>query len=156
MPKHFISKKELKSLREKVGSLNLDSTSLENVEVEEIKDERCYFVGRKPFIYEKGTDPIIPTLFMLNVAKPDSRYVTVDDGAVPHIMNGANVFAQGITDMDMGVKAEEMVFVRNKDGIFLAVGVAQREAEDIMQNKKGEAVRLIHFPDDRIFKTFYK
>lgn len=156
MPKHFISKKELKALKDRIGVLGMGTEILKNVEVQEMKDERCYFVEKKPFIYEKGEELIIPMLFMLNEVKPESRCVDVDDGAVPHVMNGANVFAQGITGMDMEIKAEDMVFIRNKDGIFLAVGIASRDAPDVMENKKGEAVRLIHYPDDRIFKTFYE
>ncbi|AKA48094.1 hypothetical protein IX51_02145 [uncultured archaeon] len=156
MPKHFISKKELKSLKDRVDQLGLDPETLANVEVEEIKDEKCYFVDKKPFIYEKGKEAFVPTLFLLNEARPSAAYVSVDDGAVPHVMNGANVFAQGITEIDMKVKTGDMVFVRNKDGIFLAVGIAERDAREIMENRKGEAVKLIHYPDDRIFKTFYK
>ncbi len=155
MPKHFISKKELKSLKEKISTLGFDPAVLRDVQIEEIKDEHCYFIDRKPFVYEHGQE-VIPTLFMLNEVKPESKYVSVDDGAVPHVMNGANVFAQGITDIDSGVSEGDMVFIRNKDGVYIAVGVAQRSASEIMDDKKGEAVRLIHFPDDKIFKTFYK
>lgn len=156
MPKHFISKKDLKVLKEKVSLIGLSTSILNGVEVEEIKDEKCFFVNRKPFVYEKPGEIIIPTLFMLNDLKPESKYVGVDDGAVPHIMNGANVFAQGITDMDMSIKAGDVVFVRNKDRVFIAVGIAERDAVDIIDNKKGEAVKLVHYPDDRIFKAFYR
>ncbi len=156
MPKHFISKKELRILREKVAGMGLDPSILANVEVEEIKDEKCYFVNKKPFIYEKGNETLIPMLFYLNEAKPQIRFVSVDDGAVPHVMNGANVFAQGITDMDPEIKSGDMVFIRNKDSVYLAVGIAEKEASLIMADKKGEAVKLLHYPDDRIFKTFFK
>lgn len=155
MAKHFISKKDLKGLKQKVQSLGLDPEGLENVEIEEIKDEKCFFVNRKPFIYQKGED-IIPILFFLNTARPESKYINVDDGAVPHIMNGANVFAQGITGLDPGIAEGDMVFIRNKDGVYIAVGISTRSAQEIMGDHKGEAVRLLHFPDDRIFKTFYE
>ncbi len=156
MPKHFISKKELRSLREKVAALGFDPEALKEVQVEETKEEKCFFMDRKPFVYEKGEDGVIPTLFMLNALKPKEKYVSVDDGAVPHVMNGANVFAQGITAIDSGIMPGDMVYVKNKDDVFIAVGIAQRSASEIMGDKKGEAVRLIHFPDDKILKTFYK
>lgn len=156
MPRHFISRKDLRKLKERVSYLGIDPGILESVEVEELKDERCYFVDRKPFVYEKGNDVTIPTLFFLNEAKPSAKFVTVDAGAVPHVMNGANVFAQGITDMDMGITGGDMVFVRNGEGIFLAVGISERDATEVMADRKGETVKLIHYPDDRIFKTFYK
>lgn len=156
MPKHFISKKELKRLKERISQVGIDDSIFANVEVEEARDERCYFVNRKPFVYEKGSEPVIPTLFLLNEAKPSEKYVGVDDGAVPHVMNGANVFAQGITEMDLGIEKGDMVFVRNKDSVYLAVGIAQKDAVEIMADKKGEAVKLLHYPDDKIFKTYYK
>lgn len=156
VPRHFISKKELKNLKERVEALNLDTSALDGVEIEEVKDERCYFVNRKPYIYEKGKETVIPMLFFLNDIKPGMKYVSVDDGAVPHIMNGANVFAQGITDVDPEVEVNDMVFIRNKDSVYIGVGIAERSASDIMENKKGEAIRLIHFPNDKIFKMFYK
>lgn len=156
MPRHFISKKELRNLRERIEPLGLDTDVLTGVEIEEIKDERCYFVDKKPFVYEKGGDTIIPILFLLNEVKPETRFVSVDDGAVPHVMNGANVFAQGITDMDMSIREGDMVFIRNKDRVFVGVGISERDAGDIMNERKGEAIRLIHYPNDRIFKTFYK
>lgn len=154
MPKHFISKKELKELQKKLEELNLDTGKLDRVEVDEIKGEKCYFVNRKPYIYEKDT--VIPLLFLLNDIKPGEKWVSVDDGAVPHIMNGANVFAQGITGMDDGILKNDMVFIRNKDNVYIAVGFAERDASEIMEDRKGEAVRLVHFPNDKIFKTFYK
>lgn len=156
VPKHFISKKELKNLKERVEAFGLDPSSLEGVEIEEVKDERCYFVNKKPFVYEKGKETTIPMLFFLNEIKPEKRYVSVDDGAVPHIMNGANVFAQGITEIDPEVKENDMVFIRNKDSVYIGVGISERGASQIMDDKKGEAIRLIHYPNDKIFKTFYK
>lgn len=156
MPKHYISRKELKNLRERVETLGLDPSALEGVEIEEIKDERCYFVNKKPFIYEKGKDTIIPMLFFLNEIKPERKHVSVDDGAVPHIMNGANVFAQGITGIDPEVQENDMVFIRNRDSVYIGVGISERSASGIMEDKKGEVIRLIHYPNDRIFKTFYK
>lgn len=155
MPKHFISKKDLKVLKEKIRGFGLDTSSMDRVEVEEIKDEKCFFINKKPYIYEKQGEAVVPTLFMVNEVKPESKYVDVDDGAVPHVINGANVFAQGITRMDMSISRGDMVFIRNRENVFIAVGISTKDAAEIMGEKKGEAVKIIHYPDDRIFKTFY-
>lgn len=154
MARHFISKKEMKDLNRKLASLGLEISTSSRVEVEEIKSEKCFYVDGKPYVYEK--ESIIPILFLLNDTKPSASYVTVDDGAVPHILNGANVFAQGIIDMDPAIKEGDMVYIRNKDNVFIAVGIAERDSEEVMRDKKGEAIRLIHYPNDRIFKAFYK
>lgn len=152
MARHFVSKKDVKNLKvslEKIGIV-LENSS---VEVDERKGEKCYFVNGKPYVYVSGNT--IPTLFLLNDIRPEKMYVTVDDGAVPHIINGANVFAQGIAEIDPDIGENQMVFIRNTKMQYIAVGISKKSASDIMGNKKGEAITLVHFPGDKILKTFY-
>ncbi len=153
MARHFVSKKDVRTIKDSLSNLGLQLHA-KSVEVDERKGEKCYFVNGKPYVYV--SDQIIPTLFLLNDTKPESMYVTVDDGAVPHIINGANVFAQGITEMDPDIVEDSVVFVRNTKMQYIAVGTATKSAADIMKNKKGEAITLLHFPGDRIMKTFYE
>lgn len=152
MARHFVSKKDVKMLKESLSALGitLESTS---IELDERKGEKCYFVNGKPYVYVGNR--VIPTLFLLNDAMPEKMYVTVDDGAVPHIINGANVFAQGIKEMDPEIVENSMVFIRNTKKQYIATGISSRSAAEIMENKKGEAIILIHFPGDKIMKTFY-
>ncbi len=151
MARHFVSKKDVKALRESLTSLGISLPDV-GVEIDERKGEKCFFVNGRPYVYVY--DRTIPTLFLLNDIQPDSMYVTVDDGAVPHIINGANVFAQGITQMDPEIKENSMVFIRNSKKQYVGVGISKKSAGDIMANKKGEAIILIHFPGDKIMKTF--
>lgn len=153
MARHFVSKKDVKMLKEGLSKLGL-TIGAKSVEVDERKGEKCYFVNGKPYVYV--SDHFVPTLFLLNDTKPEGMYVTVDDGAVPHIINGANVFAQGITEMDPAIDEKSMVFIRNTKMQYIAVGTAARSASDIMEDKKGEAIVLVHFPGDKIMKTFYE
>ncbi len=152
MARHFVSKKDVKMLKESLSKLGitLEATS---IELDERKGEKCYFVNGKPYVYVGNM--VIPTLFLLNDTMPEKMYVTVDDGAVPHIINGANVFAQGITEMDPEIVENSMVFIRNAKKQYIATGISSRSATEIMENKKGEAITLIHFPGDKIMKTFY-
>lgn len=152
MARHFVSKKEVKSLQESLNELGLELGN-RSVEIDERKGEKCYFINGKPCVYI--SDRVIPTLFLLNDIKPARRYVTVDDGAVPHVINGANVFAQGITDIDPEIQEGVMVFIRNTGLQYIAVGISSRSAADIMKDQKGEAIILLHFPGDKIMKTFY-
>jgi PUA domain protein len=152
MSRHVVSKRDLKDIQARVDAMGIGAISLESLEVEENRDEKVYFVRGKPVLYVK--DSLIPTLFFINSTKPAGRWITVDNGAVPHIMNGANVFAQGIRDMDRTVVKGDMVFVKNLDGVYIAVGIAELSGEEIMADRKGEAVRTIHYPGDRIFKAY--
>ncbi|MEM0155318.1 MAG: DUF1947 domain-containing protein [Thermoplasmataceae archaeon] len=152
MSRHVVSKREMKDVRAAVDGMGIGAISLEGLEVEENRDEKVYFVHGKPVLYVK--DSLIPTLFFINSTKPSMRWITVDNGAVPHIMNGANVFAQGIRDMDRTVSKGDMVFVKNLEDVYIAVGIAELSGEEIMANRKGEAIRTIHYPGDRIFKAY--
>lgn len=152
MARHFVSKKDVKFLRETLKDLSIEFQD-SAVEVDERKGEKCYFVGGKPYVYVSSR--VIPTLFLLNELKPDGMYVTVDDGAVPHIINGANVFAQGITEMDPAIDKDSVVYIRNKKNQYIGVGISERSGKEIMEDRKGEAITLIHYPGDKIMKTFY-
>lgn len=152
MARHFVSKKDIKSLRETLRGIGIEFPDMA-VEVDERKGEKCYFVGGKPYVYVGSS--VIPTLFLLNDLKPESMFVTVDDGAVPHIINGANVFAQGITEMDPNIEEESVVYIRNTKRQYIGVGKSKKSGKEIMEEKKGEAIILLHYPGDRIMKTFY-
>ena len=151
MARHFVSKRDAKTLRDALAPLGISLPDV-SIEIDERKGEKCFFVNGKPYVYV--SDRTIPTLFLLNELQPELMYVTVDDGAVPHIINGANVFAQGITQMDPEIKENSMVFIRNSRNQYVAVGISKQSASDIMGDKKGEAIILIHFPGDKIMKTF--
>lgn len=151
MARHFVSKKDVKALRESLNSLGISLPDV-SVEVDERKGEKCYYVNGRPYVYV--SEKVIPTLFLLNELHPEMMCVTVDDGAVPHIINGANVFAQGITRMDPNIKENSVVFIRNNKNQYVGVGVSKKSAGEIMEDKKGEAIILIHYPGDKIMKTF--
>lgn len=151
MARHFVSKKDVKALRESLNALGISLPDV-SVEIDERKGEKCYFVNGKPYVYV--SDRVIPTLFLLNEIQPELMCVTVDDGAIPHIINGANVFAQGIIQMDPEITENSMVFIRNSRKQYVGVGLSKKSASEIMENKKGEAITLIHFPGDKIMKAF--
>ncbi|MEM0158315.1 MAG: DUF1947 domain-containing protein [Thermoplasmataceae archaeon] len=146
-----MSKKEAKKLILALEPMGL-SIPEDGIEVDQRKGEECYYYKGKPYIYHG--DRIIPTIYLLNDLKPERMVLKVDEGAVPHVINGANVFAQGIVYIDPGVKEGDIVFVANTSGSFIAVGVAVRSAEGIMRDRKGTAVKIIHHPGDRIMQTF--
>ena len=151
MARHFISRKEAKSILNSAAEIGL-TIPPGNMEVEEKKKNRCYYIDGKPCLFL--TETLIPTLLTLNDLKPEARTVTVDDGAVPHIMRGANVFAQGIINLDPDISSGNTVFVRDSRKNYIAVGVATRSGPDIMNDRKGEAVKILHYPDDPLIQEF--
>jgi PUA domain protein len=87
--------------------------------------------------------------------KPEKYRVTVDEGALKFVMNGADVMKPGIVYADERIKEGDFVFVtvEGKDSP-IAVGVALCNGEE-MVGGKGKAVKNIHHIKDKIWKQFF-
>jgi PUA domain protein len=147
MSRHILSRKDYKNFIQKLQGLNIDGTSMSDIEIEANKKSEIYYFGGKPIFYNG-----IPTLYLINYLKVKTRTVTVDDGAVPHIINGSNLFAPGIVEMDPEIRKGDMVFIKNKGGLYIAIGEANDDAGNIMLSRKGEAVKILHYLNDKIMK----
>jgi PUA domain protein len=154
MTRHYISRKDARSVMEKLSAIDVSLADSSDVEVDDRKDIKLYYKAKKAIGFEDSNGTFVPSLFILNSTRPGRGFITVDDGAVSHLMNGAALFAQGIIDMDMQIREGQMVFIRNSKGIFFAVGTAVRSASDIMANKRGEAAKLIHYAQDQIYNIY--
>jgi PUA-domain protein len=147
MSRHILSKKDYKNFMERLKKYNIDGSSMADIEIEENKKNEIYYFSGKPVFYNG-----IPTLYLINYLKPETHNITVDDGAVPHIMNGSNLFAPGIKEISNDVKQGDMVFIKNINGLYIAIGTANKNFNIIMSEKKGEAVKILHYLNDNIMK----
>jgi len=149
MSKHILSKKDYRAFMEKLKNFNIDGTSMADVEVETNKKNVVYYFSNKPVFYNG-----MPTLYLINYLKIQTHNVTVDNGAVPHIMNGSNLFAPGIVEIDKNIKKGDMVFIKNMDGLYIAIGKANEDGDVISSTRKGEAVEIVHYLNDKVMKEF--
>ncbi|WMT51740.1 MAG: DUF1947 domain-containing protein [Ferroplasma sp.] len=147
MSRHILSKKDYKNFMQRLQHFNIDGTSMADIEVDSNKKNEIYYFSGKPIFYNG-----MPTLYLINYLKIRTHTVTVDNGAVPHLMNGSNLFAPGILEMDPEIKKDDMVFIKNRDGLYIAIGEANDDAQNIMSTRKGEAVRILHHLNDKIMK----
>jgi len=86
--------------------------------------------------------------------KPEARAVTVDMGAVPFVVNGADVMGPGIVECDPEIQEGDMVWIRDvRNKAPLAVGVALRSGEEIAQRSPGKAIKSLHYAGDKLWKT---
>uniref|UniRef100_UPI00006833A5 conserved hypothetical protein n=1 Tax=Thermoplasma acidophilum (strain ATCC 25905 / DSM 1728 / JCM 9062 / NBRC 15155 / AMRC-C165) TaxID=273075 RepID=UPI00006833A5 len=149
--KHFISKKEAKRIWEQMSRYGIDITG-ESLEVAAQKSASAYYIGGKPMVFQAGD--LIPSVYLLNYRNPSRNIVTVDEGAEPHILNGSDLFAPGIVSMDDSIRKGDMIFVKSSKGYFIAVGMAEMDAGEVMATKRGKAARIIHFPGDELIRAF--
>ncbi len=136
MSRHVVSKKEMRELYGRLKDIGLEAPFItENqIEVEEKKGKKLYYISKIP---------IAPTVELLDAIKPGFKNITIDNGAVPRILGGAKLFAQGIVEMDMGIKSGDTVFIRGLDGRYIAVGKASLDADKIMETRKGPAAEIL-------------
>lgn len=100
----------------------------------------------------KFEDKYLPTIqFIRENPAVDFPHVKVDQGAVRHILNGADIFAQGVTSMSRDFGTNTIVMVFNPQDAVLALGKSLKSYTEII-NSKGKAFRNIHFLGDSIWE----
>src|SRR5436853_7001931 len=126
--------------------------SLDDVPIDESEagPQRLVRRGEEPIALVVG-DGIAPTVRGLLAFPATKRAVTVDMGAVRFIYNGADVMAPGIVDADPGIRAGDVVWVRDeKNGRPLAIGRAIMDGPTMAREEKGKAIQTIHHVGDDI------
>lgn len=162
--RYMLSKKDKKrlvsSIREELGekaaSLVFGSRRVEATRLRHRNVEYVVIVDGVPafFIYKGEVYPTLLLIYKLGFV-PELPIVFVDSGAVPHILNGADVMVPGITRIEGSFIKNDKVFVAEgeKQRIF-AVGRAIMSSEDIVASKKGRAIENIHYVGDELWEIF--
>ena len=154
--RHPLSSKDLKSLLEEAKrvcpSLFDHIDKKKDIELVEVaREERIYLQDGKPILIglEKS---VMPSLAMPQALLETIPKVVVDMGAVPFVVNGADVMAPGIRSVADNVKVGDVVLVVDeKHSKGLAVGILIMDREEILQKKKGKAVKNVHHVGDDIW-----
>ena len=148
MKRYHLSKKRVKEIRK---NLAMDLWIDGKYEIVEDDYDVILVDGVPSYFLWEGK--YYPTVLLLLQNPPENRYVTVDMGAVKHVLNGANIFAAGIVDADEAIKPGDAVYIRDeKYEKPLAVGIALMDGNVMVSEKKGMAVKNIHHYGDKIHK----
>ncbi len=163
--RYAVSSKVLKFLRKRIKELypGEDAEGLvpKDVLVEKIrvgKGEEVFIVGQKVRFFNFSGD-IFPSIHALLEGWGKSLpRVVVDMGAVPYVVNGADVMAPGVVRVEGEfVKGSLVVVVDENHGQPLAVGNSVFSAEIIdrmgKNKEKGRVVISLHHAGDSFFKT---
>jgi len=102
------------------------------------------------FLFENQYFPSIH--FIREYPKIDFPIVKVDEGAVKHILNGADIFAQGISSVSSDFEANSIVIVRNPQDAVLAVGKSLKSSDELLK-LKGKVISNIHYLGDSIWEN---
>ena len=127
----------------------LDDVPLDEAEA---GPHRLLLRGEEPIALFIG-DAIVPSVRGLLAFPATKRWVTVDMGAVRFIYNGADVMAPGIVEADPGIRAGDIVWVRDeKNRRPLSVGRAIMDGPTMAREEKGKAIETLHHVGDEIWK----
>lgn len=120
-----------------------------DMEIVELKDGvEVVSVGGKPLVL-KTKDGFFPTL--ASVDRIPLKRVTVDMGAVPHVVSGADIMAPGVVAADGSIApGDGVVVVDERHGKPLAIGLALVAGCD-MKAPKGRVVRNLHHVGDGVW-----
>mgnify|MGYP005831238855 CR=1 FL=1 len=153
--RHFMKEKDakvfLEKAKKKLGAfLEHILKTKANIELIQTEFAEIYLINGKPLMAEVAGN-IFPTLafkeFLLSAPK-----VFVDMGAIPHVCNGANVMAPGITRFEGEFRKGDFVIIADeKHGKALSVGEVKYDAVEAKKITHGIIVENIHFVGDRIW-----
>jgi len=110
-----------------------------------------FMVNKKPFLMDTGTW-VFPTLKGAVQCPFPERRVAVDAGAIPFVVNGADIMRPGIVSVTDDVKAGLPVqIVDERHGKPLAIGIALLDAPEIRASSGGKMVKRFHHVGDEIW-----
>ncbi len=119
--------------------------------IETNADVSLFMVNRKLLLMDTG-DWVFPTLKGAIQFPFPERRIIVDAGAIPYVVNGADVMRPGIVSVTDDIKSISPVqIVDERHGKPLAIGVALLDAPDIRASTSGKMCKNFHHVSDEIW-----
>jgi predicted RNA-binding protein (TIGR00451 family) len=133
----------VKAIKDNIQFIKEDESSSSSLLYD--KNHRIRF-----FKYE---NQYIPTIqFIRENPSIDLPLVKVDQGAVSHVLNGANIYNQGINSVDRDFKANTIVMISNPQNAILALGKTLITSSELI-NSKGKGIINIHYLGDKLWEN---
>ncbi|MEM0173582.1 MAG: DUF1947 domain-containing protein, partial [Sulfolobaceae archaeon] len=119
------------------------------IELGKDKKERYYFVND---VLAFIGDELIPTLCAVTKLKLELPYVTIDEGAVRAVANGADLFVPGILEYNCECKVGDIILVKTKTGLPVAIMKVVMDKKSAIETKKGKFAINLHYVGDKIWE----
>jgi PUA domain protein len=152
----LLSKSETAKLLDRLASAWPEDIipKVKNIKVYEIEREKCLLRADR-MVAAQVRGLIVP---FLGKQEDLQRFpsVTIDNGAVKFVCNGAKVLRPGIINFDSFKKGEIVVVKDQTHGKALAVGLALEDSEVAKAMTKGYVIDTIHYISDKIWEAYKK
>lgn len=153
-PRHFLRKKELKNIDEALSDYYDHDFSLTLARVEKASSDNLniLIMDKTPMFFQHEGSYFL-TLKGLERYPVETKYATVDMGAIPYLVNGADVMAPGIVDACDTIRPGDVIWIRDKAHLKpIAVGKAKRSGDDLVALSKGKVVENLHYVGDELWE----
>jgi len=162
--RYVISKKDKKNLASKVsnrlskelGNIVLSTNTIELLKYKLVASEvKIYLFNKLPSLIEKE-ELIFPSIILF-FKYPEIRFssVIVDEGAIPHILNGADIMAPGVIKVIGELKENVIVSIKDeKKRRVFAIGLVLDNPNEKMQKRKGRLLKNLHYVGDKIWNLY--
>ncbi|MEM0167050.1 MAG: DUF1947 domain-containing protein [Thermoplasmatales archaeon] len=137
MKRHFLSKRETREFQELIERFGV-TTNSKSLEIEENDHSIIYDNGKPILIKFEGT--WLPTMSLM-VSNNFPR-VTVDEGALRGIRNGANLYSAGIKEIKGNIVKGSTCVIEDPNEIPVGSAIVSSEVSDIISRKKGSYLKV--------------
>jgi PUA-domain protein len=153
--RHSIRKSQAQDLLARLFNQIGNSAQLFRADMIEVietnADVSLFMVNRKLLLMDTG-DWVFPTLKGAIQFPFSERRIAVDAGAIPYVVNGADIMRPGIVSVSDDVKALSPVqIVDERHGKPLAIGIALLDAPDMRARTSGKMCKNFHHVGDEIW-----
>ena len=118
-----------------------------------VNESSAVFVDGRPLILRTKAG-LLPSLKFEELVNTFPKIV-IDMGAVPHVVNGAQIMRPGIRKIkdDFG-KGDLVVIVDEKFGRDIALGIADMDSSTMKTMAKGKVITNVHYVGDELWESF--
>lgn len=101
----------------------------------------------------EGERVVFLTLRGLLERAPDKKFVEVDHGAIPFLMNGADCMVAGVHAADSQIEVGDLIWIRDQSHARpLALGWALMDGPTLVSETKGRGIKTIHHVGDELWE----
>jgi len=156
--RHRLSDREIKVLQDELkNSYSVESFDAgSTIETGEVTGITIILVDGEIVLMYHG-DTLVFTVNGLQRYTPKDKFVVVDKGAVRFVARGADIMAPGIVDADENIIEGDQVWIC--DEMYhkpLATGIALMNGKQMIDERHGKAVTVIHHIGDTLWNLITK